>query len=621
MDKQRLSLLRVMLVLGAIALSALAPVLLFLFEFSDIFVWAGVVSFNFAMWCLVVLWGLRYQRMKEQVRLLTLEDDLLDPFATLSNLIEEVRRKESAFSVSLEISERALFKNINHILNTSRVILPILAAELTLKDRESGVYHGSFLAGEPFRTDLQAAQRRATRTPSPLSYTEVLETEENSRVVYIVPLKIAGVDVALLRVRLNRQEGFDEADWQVLEIVMLQCTRALVESDFTEQFIRMRQESEASVKSKTGFLAHLSHEIRGPLGIMLNAVELVLEELCGEINEDQRETLAMVRQNGSHLLDLVNDVLDYAKVEAGRMTSERDKIQALDLLTDLANIANKFAEAKGHNLRVKMPGQEAYFLCDRLQSRQILINLLTNAVKYTPDHGVIEVWVDVYDTHLRFNVKDSGIGIAQQDRDKVFAPFERIEQGYAKSQKGTGIGMNLTRQLVELNYGAIDFISEVGVGSHFWVDFERCYPPAQAGQELGEQNEVTIDGHGMSVIVLSSEEGERSMIARYLKHHHFNVYPSQNLLDAHTMLVNNPADVVILDLKLVEDDDLTRVLEDLRGSGVPDKWLPIVALTGEAFRSDIEGVIRAGVDRCVVKPLSLKDLVKACWEVGKYPAS
>jgi CheY-like chemotaxis protein len=348
---------------------------------------------------------------------------------------------------------------------------------------------------------------------------------------------------------------------------------------------------------------------------MLNAVQLVLEDVCGEITEDQRETLQIAHGNGKHLLDLVNDVLDFARAESGRMPVSREVINTREFLTDIVNVISKVAETKGHVLKFTPPTALSAFLCDRRHSRQILINILTNAVKYTPDGGLIEVWSESESGNLRINIRDSGIGISKEVRENVFLPFSRIEHGYAKEQAGTGIGMSLTKELTELNQGRIDFISEQGKGTHFWVEFESSELEKNTESQTEEQ---AVDGNNTQVLVYLATEQEQQMVARYLEHHNFGVTLVSTSTEAAGVLTAKDIGVVVLDSQFVKEDVVRTIEESTRTVG--DRYptgLPIVGIMGNAFHSDIENAIRSGIQFCITKPIDLHQLGMACLELSK----
>jgi signal transduction histidine kinase/CheY-like chemotaxis protein len=580
-----------------------------------------IVVLNCMMWGLVIYWVASFLLLPNVINQQEGEVSIVDPFSLLKAALRDLERKEAALGTDLQVFEKSFFLNINKILNLSREVLPLSSAELTLVDTDSKLYHGSFLVGSPFRTDSNAAYREGESFLAPFGAT-VKQSYEQDRRVIMIPIAIAGTELGLMRLRFDAGLEPDQADWKIISIIVLHCIKALIENDFTEKVLRMREGSEHAVKSKTGFLAELSHEIRGPLGIMLNAVQLVLEGVCGDITKDQSETLSVVQQNGTHLLELVNDVLDFARAEAGRLPAEREPIQVNALMKDITNIVLALAERKQHRFEFKKLLEDTGFLCERRHARQILINIITNAIKYTPDGGVIQFWAEKQsEGKVRINVKDSGVGIPQEDQEKVFMPFERAESGYAKEQKGTGIGLSLTRELVELNKGEIAFSSEEGVGTHFWVEFESATQNVleESKEEITEI--VQIDGTGTKVLVMIGDPQERSMVARYLNHHKFLVCEAESFLKGQEILNQDKVEVIILDLQMVEIDDFSLQIARLRRNHSAQEQTetqgdlnstPIIGVSGKAFHSDVEDALRAGIDLCIVKPLSLEELGRAC---------
>jgi signal transduction histidine kinase len=167
---------------------------------------------------------------------------------------------------------------------------------------------------------------------------------------------------------------------------------------------------------------------------------------------------------------LIGDVLDYARIEAGKLAPKKKNISVGEILKDVTNIVRFQADQKHIDVSYIESTEVLAVSVDRKHFRQVLINLLTNAVKYTPDGGKIEVWAERAPSQLiRINVKDSGVGIDPSQRDKVFAPFERLNHSYSRQQAGVGLGLSLAKRLAEINGGSLDFESKLGTGSRFWV--------------------------------------------------------------------------------------------------------------------------------------------------------
>jgi CheY-like chemotaxis protein/anti-sigma regulatory factor (Ser/Thr protein kinase) len=371
----------------------------------------------------------------------------------------------------------------------------------------------------------------------------------------------------------------------------------------------MRVAGEESTRAKTGFLANLSHEIRGPLGIILNGVELINDGLCGPVTESQRETLGMIKQNGDHLLDLVNDVLDYAKVEAGKIKAKPVKLKVGSLLTDLSNVVRSQSIAKKQDLKTDPVEKDLTLLCDKRHARQMLINLLTNAVKYTPLNGSIHISAErIPGNRIKITVADTGIGIPVAERSKVFGAFERVEDKYAQSQVGSGLGMPLTKRLAEVNKGTVDFESEQGVGSTFWL----ILPAAETVEEeeiLGgteKRQGVFARGRGEAILLVDRENDERDMLERYLAHQGFKVINAANGAEVLRTLREWPIDLAVVeyDLPDITGEEMVGMIR--QNPAAAD--LPIVMLSSKAFVFDIERFLKLGVDRCLSKPVDLCEI-------------
>jgi signal transduction histidine kinase/CheY-like chemotaxis protein len=432
---------------------------------------------------------------------------------------------------------------------------------------------------------------------------------ESSLEVIIQPVVFAGEMIGTLRIALERGKIPSNLDREIAYLLASQAAVAIANANYSKQLVRLKSSSDQMNAARTGFLANLSHEIRGPLGIIINASELMLEGITGNVTPEQQKTLGIVQSNGKHLLELINDVLDYSKVESGKLYPKPVEIVLDPFLKEITTIIRSQAVEKGHKLNYKKSEDGLAIRCDKRHLRQMLINLLTNAVKYTPDGGIIDVWAErVTFGKIRISVKDTGIGIAEKDRSKVFAPFERIDDEYANSQIGTGLGMPLTKRLAEVNDGRIDFESKPGVGSVFFIDFDGVEPPAFVDDKSDQK--IKIDGKGDSILIVQKDEGERELISKYLARQGFGIANAANKNEALEILGSRQVKLVILDNSVV-DGLKENMIEALRKT-LKDNITPIVLLSSRAFVSDIRNFIKEGVDRCLIKPVPLAEMAKIC---------
>lgn len=595
---------------GALSLiAALAPLLFFFlspqkFTLSYLIALAGI---NFVGWFLVAIFLNINQRWKFKLKSRAEELGVDSRLKTAEEIFEEVlfelRRKFLSFSVNLiqgaVSSERELSMVLERIVAKSYELLTATSAELALFDKTSGLYSNAFLIGRPFKRTAQAMLSDASN-----KYRASIDGE-----IVIQPIIFAGEVIGTLRVALPKGRAASSLDNEIVHLLALQAAVAVANENYTEQLIKLKSSSDQMATARTGFLANLSHEIRGPLGIILNATELILEGICGTVTADQQKTLGIVQSNGKHLLDLINDVLDYSKVESGKLTAKSAEILLNPFLKEMSTIIRSQAIEKGHKLNYIESKEELAISCDRRHLRQMMINLLTNAVKYTPRNGIIDVWAErISFGKIRINVKDSGIGIDKQDRSKVFEPFGRIENDYSMAQMGTGLGMPLTKKLAEVNSGRIDFESTVGKGSLFFLEFDSIQPPAFVEEK--DSVRVLVDGRGEHILVLQKSDGERELVAKYLSRQGFCVMAASNKLEAQEILAEKDIKLIVIDNNVIDvpKDDIVEAIR----SATPTKSIPIVLLSSKAFISDIKRYLKEGVDRCLIKPVPLSEMASIC---------
>jgi PAS domain S-box-containing protein len=269
---------------------------------------------------------------------------------------------------------------------------------------------------------------------------------------------------------------FDDQDRVLIEELAQRVAMAVDNARLHEAERRARAEAEAANQAKSDFLAIMSHELRTPLTAVVGYTELLADEVVGPVNETQREHLARVRASSEHLLMLIEDILSYARIEAGRERVHLEEFGLAALLEQAAAIVRPLAEKKA--LQFTLVGQDsrAVMRSDPQKVRQILINLLANAVKFTTDGGV-RLSARVCDDRVAFEVADTGPGIAPEYLDRVFDAFWQVDQRITRKTGGTGLGLSVARQLARLLGGDVTVLSTMGEGSRFIVDLPMIAPP------------------------------------------------------------------------------------------------------------------------------------------------
>ncbi len=305
----------------------------------------------------------------------------------------------------------------------------------------------------------------------------------------LVPLRAGTKLVGVLGVVPGAHLGADEraALEQAAPNLAIACERGSAHHNTRRLAVEVRQTAQrleqlntdldAAMKSKDQFLSNISHELRTPLNSIIGFTDLLLtEELGAPLSAQQRDFLETVARNGKQLLELINELLDLQRIAAGRMELKPEPVEVAGLLTEAADSVHAQVQKHGHALVVTPPSPDLRVHADRGRVRQILLNLLSNAIKFTPDGGRITVVAAPVngDAEARIAVSDTGIGIAVEDQPKLFQEFSQLDASASRKYEGTGLGLALSRRLVEMHGGEIGVESEIGKGSTFWFTLPQA---------------------------------------------------------------------------------------------------------------------------------------------------
>jgi len=238
-----------------------------------------------------------------------------------------------------------------------------------------------------------------------------------------------------------------------------------------QRLARINAELERATRLKDEFLANMSHELRTPLNAILGLSEALQEEVYGSLSDRQRRSMGTIERSGKHLLELINDVLDLAKIESGKMELQLAPTSVRRVAESSLTMVKQMAQRKKIKLKTQLPPGDMRLAIDERRIRQALINLLSNAVKFTPEGGQItlELQADMAAETVNFNVIDTGIGIAPENLTKLFQPFVQIDSSLSRSYAGTGLGLALVRRVAEMHGGSVAVDSELGQGSMFTI--------------------------------------------------------------------------------------------------------------------------------------------------------
>jgi signal transduction histidine kinase/CheY-like chemotaxis protein len=377
-----------------------------------------------------------------------------------------------------------------------------------------------------------------------------------------------------------------------------------------------KEAADAANRYKSVFLANMSHELRTPLNAILGFSGLLAR--AGNFPADQREKLAIINRSGEHLLDMINDVLDLSKIEAGRIEVEAEAFELPQLLEDIARMFQTRATEAGLRFELEVDVQLARFIkADAGKLRQILINLLGNAVKFTQEGGLSlrastqPIPTDPNMLTLKLEVKDSGSGIPSGQLGRIFEPFVQVAIPQS-STKGTGLGLSICKSFVELLAGRIDVESIPGQGSLFRVELPVALAQAAdiSGLEPSRQIVLGLESGqpDWRILVVEDDSDNRQLLAGLLSGAGFNVRQVENGAQAIAQFQQWQPHFIWMDMRMPVMDgyEATRRIRAL-----PDgEQVKIVALTASAFKEQRKGMLDAGCDELVHKPYQEHDIFR-----------
>ena len=254
---------------------------------------------------------------------------------------------------------------------------------------------------------------------------------------------------------------------ELLRTFATQSALALENARLFQELEEKSRQLEVADRHKSEFLANMSHELRTPLNAVIGFSEVLIERMFGEVNAKQEEYLQDILASGRHLLSLINDILDLSKIEAGRMELELADFHLPQAIDNAVTLVRERAMRRGITLEVAVDDRLGALRGDERKVKQVLLNLLANAIKFTPEGGRVEVRAAAANGVAEIAVSDTGVGIAFEDQEAVFEEFRQVGTDYAKKHEGTGLGLTLSRKFVELHGGKIWVKSQVRQGSTF----------------------------------------------------------------------------------------------------------------------------------------------------------
>ena len=415
------------------------------------------------------------------------------------------------------------------------------------------------------------------------------------------------------------------------EIERLKAELERLKAEREKDEAKLVQVAHAAKAAKSGFLTNMSHELRTPLTAIIGFAELLSDQHFGKLNERQYTYVREIYNAGSHLLALIKDILDLAKTESGSQTLKLSDVDISDLIRNSMSMVKE--RSIKHSQTLELDLDEALLgviiRVDEIKLKQILFNLLTNAVKFTPDGGHVKIVANRLGEMMSVSIIDSGIGIKVQDLDRIFDVFEQVYDSYSKQIPGTGLGLALTKRLVELHGGEISAHS-AGEGCGATLTFsipmvtssstqiQGCFSDAQGQVDsIREMPGWSVKGAGRPMVALVTEDNSSNLklMVDLLEREGYRSLIAATAEDAMETAIHALPDVILMDISLPGMDGLeaTRLLKDNQHT----RSIPVIAVTANAMRIDEKKAIDAGCDGYLPKPINPQEFIAVLNKVKK----